>query len=212
VGLPRRPGTPVRRGLRRCSATPISRAREAGSAPRRRRPERQNGPVDVCMYSSRSYDRSSFTETAAARTGPQPRLRFLQDRRAVETAPFAAGCEAVCAFVNDDLGAAVLELLHEHAIRHVALRSAGYNHVDLPAAAALGMSVVTVPAYSPNAVAEHTIGLILAANRHIPRAHERVRNRNFSLEGLVGFDLAANTLGVVGPAKIAHTLPPLPFH
>src|SRR5215467_13726373 len=150
------------------------------------------------MYSSRSYDRESFTQTAAARTGPAHRFRFVQDRLAVETAPFAAGSEAVCAFVNDDLSAAVLEVLHEHAVRHIALRSAGYNHVDLQAAAALGMSVVTVPEYSPNAVAEHTIALILAVNRHIPRAHERVRNRNFSLEGLVGFDLKDKTVGVIG--------------
>ena len=164
------------------------------------------------MYSSRSYDRSSFAETAAARPGPQHRFRFVQDRLTVETASFAAGCEAVCAFVNDDLGAAVLELLHEQAIRHVALRSAGYNHVDLQAAAALGMSVVTVPAYSPNAVAEHTIALILAVNRHIPRAYERVRNRNFSLEGLVGFDLIGKTVGVVGAGKIGALVARLLWH
>jgi D-lactate dehydrogenase len=146
-------------------------------------------------------------EIAAARTGPQHRFRFVQDRLTMETAPFSAGCEAVCAFVNDDLGAAVLEVLHEHAIRHVALRSSGYNHVDLKAAAALGMSVVRVPAYSPNAVAEHTIALILAANRHIPRAYERVRNRNFSLEGLVGFNLAGKTVGVLAPARSGRSWP-----
>jgi D-lactate dehydrogenase len=136
----------------------------------------------------------------------------VQDRLTLETAPFAAGCDAVCAFVNDDLGAAVLELLHEHAVRHIALRSAGYNHVDLRAAAALGMTVVTVPAYSPNAVAEHTIALVLAVNRHIPRAYERVRNRNFSLEGLVGFDLKDKTVGVVGAGKIGALVARLLWH
>jgi D-lactate dehydrogenase len=164
------------------------------------------------MYSSRSYDRSSFEERAAARGGPEHRFRFVQDRLTVETAPFAAGCEAVCAFVNDDLGAAVLELLNEHAVRHIALRSAGYNHVDLRAAAELGMTVVTVPAYSPNAVAEHTIALILAVNRHIPRAYERVRNRNFSLEGLVGFDLKDKAVGVVGAGKIGALVARLLWH
>jgi D-lactate dehydrogenase len=172
-----------------------------------------NALVDVCMYSSRSYDRSSFTETAAARTGEQEhRFRFVQDRLTAETAPFAAGCQAVCAFVNDDLGAAVLEELDEHGVRHIALRSAGYNHVDLQAAARLGMSVVTVPAYSPNAVAEHTIALILAANRNIPRAYERVRNRNFSLEGLVGFDLKGKTVGVIGAGKIGALVARLLWH
>jgi D-lactate dehydrogenase len=164
------------------------------------------------MYSSRSYDRSSFAEVAAARSGPTHQLRHVQDRLTVETAPFAHGCQAVCAFVNDDLGAAVLETLHAHGVRHVALRSAGYNHVDLQAAAALGMSVVNVPAYSPNAVAEHTIALILAANRHIPRAFERVRNRNFSLEGLVGFDLKGKTVGVVGAGRIGALVARLLWH
>ena len=164
------------------------------------------------MYSSRSYDRSSFTEVATGRSGPAHHFRYVQDRLTVETAPFAAGCAAVCAFVNDDLGAPVLEALHAHGVRHVALRSAGYNHVDLAAAARLGMTVVNVPAYSPNAVAEHTIALILAANRHIPRAYERVRNRNFSLEGLVGFDLKGKTAGVIGAGKIGALVARLLWH
>jgi D-lactate dehydrogenase len=164
------------------------------------------------MYSIRSYDRSSFLEIAAARVGTQHQFRFAQDRLTVETAQFAAGCEAVCAFVNDDLGAVVLELLHEQGIRHVALRSAGYNHVDLQVAARLGISVVRVPEYSPNAVAEHTIALILAANRQIPRAYERVRNRNFSLEGLVGFDLKGKTVGVIGAGMIGAIVARLLWH
>jgi D-lactate dehydrogenase len=124
----------------------------------------------------------------------------------------AAGSEAVCAFVNDDLGAATLQALADIGVRHVALRSAGFNHVDLATAAQLGIDVVRVPAYSPNAVAEHTIALILAINRHIPRANNRVRDGNFSLDGLVGFDLKDKTVGVVGTGKIGALVARLLWH
>ena len=130
--------------------------------------------MDVCMFSTRSYDRASFL--AVSEPGPH-RFRFVESRLTSETARLADGCEAVCAFVNDDLGEDTLRELAAIGVRHLALRSAGFNHVDLTAAESLGLSVVRVPAYSPNAVAEHTIALILAVNRHIPRAHDRVRDR-----------------------------------
>jgi D-lactate dehydrogenase len=168
--------------------------------------------MDVCMFSSRAYDRSSFTAVAAARSGPEHRFRFVDDRLDLSTVPLAAGSAAVCAFVNDDLTAAVLEALRHQEVQHILLRSAGYNHVDVAAASALGLSVARVPAYSPNAVAEHTIALILAANRHIPRAYERVRNRNFSLDGLVGFDLHGKTAGVVGAGNIGALVVRLLWH
>ena len=118
----------------------------------------------------------------------------------------------MCAFVNDDIGATVLETLAERGVTLVALRCAGFNHVDLAAAERLGMTVVRVPAYSPNAVAEHTLALILALNRHIPRAYNRVRDGNFALDGLVGFDLAGKTAGVIGTGNIGAILARLLWH
>ncbi len=117
-------------------------------------------------------------------------------------AGLARGCDAVCAFVNDDLGAPVLEQLAELGVRIVALRSAGFNHVDLDAARRLDLTVVRVPAYSPTSVAEHTVALILALNRKIYRSYNRVREANFALEGLLGFDLASRTVGVIGTGRI----------
>lgn len=160
------------------------------------------------MFSTRTYDRASFGDAVAN----GHRFRFVEARLTPDSVPLAEGCDAVCAFVNDDVGAATLERLAEVGVRHVALRSAGYNHVDLNAAREQGLSVVRVPAYSPNAVAEHTVALILAANRHIPRAHYRVRDLNFSLEGLVGFDLKGKTVGVVGTGKIGALVARLMWH
>jgi len=161
------------------------------------------------MFSTRTYDRASFSPRDA---GSAHRFRFVEARLTTDTAALAEGSLAVCAFVNDDLGPAVLTQLADAGVRHVALRSAGYNHVDLDTAARLGLSIVRVPAYSPNAVAEHTIALILAVNRHIPRAHDRVRDRNFSLEGLVGFDLNGKTVGVIGTGKIGALVARLLWH
>jgi D-lactate dehydrogenase len=161
------------------------------------------------MFSTRAYDRASF---GAAAGGDRHEFRFTDARLLPDTVPLAEGCQAVCAFVNDDLGSSTLQRLAAIGVRHVALRSAGYNHVDLAAARELGLSVVRVPAYSPNAVAEHTIALILAANRHIARAHYRVRDRNFSLDGLVGFDLKGKTVGVVGTGKIGALVARLLWH
>jgi D-lactate dehydrogenase len=127
---------------------------------------------------------------------------FLEPRLTRETAPLARDHEVVCSFVNDRVDAATLELLHSGGSRLIALRSAGYNHVDLSAAHRLGLRVVRVPEYSPHAVAEHAVALLLALNRKIHRAYARVREWNFSLEGLVGFDLHGKTVGVVGTGRI----------
>ena len=118
------------------------------------------------------------------------------------TAKLAHGSPAVCAFVNDDLGRAVLEDLAAHGTRLLALRSAGFNNVDVAAAGDLGLTVMSVPDYSPYAVAEFAIALALALNRHLSRAYTRVREGNFSLQGLLGFDLHGKTAGVVGTGKI----------
>jgi D-lactate dehydrogenase len=164
--------------------------------------------VRICLFSARSYDRESFA--AAADAGVE--YVFVEDRLAPGTAAFARGCAAACIFVNDDAGAASLEALAGLGVKAIALRCAGFNNVDLTAAARLGLPVVRVPAYSPNAVAEHTIALILALNRRIHRAYNRVRDRDFSLDGLVGFDLQGKTAGVLGTGRIGGLVARLLWH
>jgi D-lactate dehydrogenase len=153
----------------------------------------------VAVFSTKPYD-ERFLRKANEKTGHE--LVFLEPRLTPATVPLAAGSPAVCAFVNDDLGAETLAGLAASGVRLVALRSAGFNHVDLATAARLGMTVARVPGYSPYAVAEHCAGLILALNRGIHRAHNRVREHNFALTGLLGFDLHGRTVGVVGTGKI----------
>jgi len=154
--------------------------------------------MKVAVFSTRPYDETFLSQANADRHD----LVFFEARLSPATVGLAQGCQAVCAFVNDDLSRPVLELLQQAGVRLIALRSAGYNHVDLQAAQALGLTVVRVPAYSPHAVAEHTLALILALNRKIHRAYNRVREGNFALEGLMGFDLHGKTVGVVGTGKI----------
>ena len=157
--------------------------------------------MNIAVFSAKPYDRRFFDAAHA----PHPQgLVYFEPRLTVATASLARGFPAVCAFVNDELGAAVLTALHAGGTRLIALRSAGYNHVDLAAARRLGLAVVHVPQYSPHAVAEHTVALLLALNRHIPRAYNRVREGNFSIEGLLGFDLHGKTVGLVGLGKIGH--------
>ncbi len=155
--------------------------------------------MQVAVFSSKPYDQQ-FVETA---NGPYGfALTFFEPRLTIETVGLAQGFETVCVFVNDRLDAAVLERLHAGGTRIIALRCAGFNNVDLPTVERLGMKVVRVPAYSPHAVAEHTVGLILTLNRKIHRAYSRVREGNFSLQGLLGFDLYGRTVGVVGTGQI----------
>ena len=153
----------------------------------------------VAVFSTRPYDRL-FLERANA--GGRHQLEFHESRLDDSSAGAANGALAVCAFVNDHLDARVLRRLHAGGVRLLALRSAGFNHVDLEAAAALGILVGRVPEYSPYAVAEHTVALLLSLNRHLHRAYARVREGNFALEGLLGFHLHGRTIGVVGTGKI----------
>ncbi len=155
--------------------------------------------MKVAVFSTKPYDRRSL-ETANDGQGHE--LSFLEPRLAEPTASLAAGCDAVCAFINDDMSAPVLKTLAAGGTRLIALRSAGFNHVDLKVAAELGIKVVRVPAYSPHAVAEHALALIMTLNRKTHRAYNRVREGNFSLEGLLGFDIAGKTAGIVGTGKI----------
>jgi len=151
----------------------------------------------IAIFSSRRYERSFF-EKANARHD----LVWLEPRLSPETASLAAGFDCVCCFVNDEASAGVLETLAAGGTKLLALRSAGYNNVDLAAAARLGIHVVRVPAYSPHAVAEHAMALILTLNRKTHKAYNRVREGNFSLDGLLGFDLHGRTAGLIGMGRI----------
>lgn len=165
--------------------------------------------IRMAMFSTKPYDRRGFD---AAVDGERIEIDYLDTRLDERTAPLADGAVAICAFVNDDLSAPVLQQLASGGTRIVALRCAGFNNVDLDAATAAGITVVRVPAYSPNAVAEHTIALMLSLNRHIHRAHSRVRDGNFSLDGLVGFDMAGKTAAVIGTGKIGMIVARLLWH
>jgi D-lactate dehydrogenase len=161
------------------------------------------------MFSSKSFDQASFDE---ANIGHHHVIDVLEDRLHARTVPLAAGADAVCIFVNDIADDEVLTALAALGVRYVALRCAGFNNVDLDAAARLGLIVARVPAYSPNAIAEHTIALILALNRRVYKAYNRVREGNFSLDGLVGFDLAGKTAGIVGTGRIGEIVARLLWH
>jgi len=153
----------------------------------------------VAVFDTHHFDRTAL-EKENAHTGHE--LRFFEARLEQKTAKLAAGSDAVCVFVNDVLNRPTLTALHELGVRLIALRCAGYNQVDLIAARDLGLTVVRVPDYSPYAVAEHAVALLLALNRKLHRSYNRVRESNFSLEGLVGFDLHGKTVGIAGTGKI----------
>lgn len=160
----------------------------------------------VAVFNVKSYDRQ-YMGAANARLAERDRhdLVWLEPHLTEQTAPLAAGSRAVCAFVNDQLGVSVLERLKANGVELVALRCAGFNNVDLGAAKALGLTVARVPAYSPHAVAEHAVALILGLSRKTHRAYNRIREGNFSLHGLCGFDLFGKTVGIVGTGKIGLT-------
>ncbi|MGB3781041.1 MAG: 2-hydroxyacid dehydrogenase [Tunicatimonas sp.] len=154
--------------------------------------------MNVAIFSAHEFERESLT---AAQAG-QHDLTFIPTYLTAETAPLAASCPCVSLFVNDDASAPVLEQLSALGVKYLALRSAGYNHVDLSKARELGLKVANVPEYSPYAVAEHTVALMLALNRKLIRAHNRVQDLNFSLDGLTGFDMNGKTVGIIGLGKI----------
>jgi D-lactate dehydrogenase len=155
--------------------------------------------MKVAVFSTKSYDEYFLTEAAK---GSAHEYSFFEDRLMAKTSGIAAGFEVVCAFVNDDLSAPTLEKLAASGTRLILLRCAGFNQVDLHAAARLGIQVRRVPAYSPYAVAEFTVGMILTLNRKYHRAFNRVREGNFGIDGLLGFDLHGSTVGIVGTGKI----------
>lgn len=156
-------------------------------------------PARIAVFSSKSYDKQ-FLDAENANFGFE--IDYHEARLSPKTAILASGCDAVCLFVNDRADAEVLDGLAKLGVRFIALRCAGFNNVDLEAAERLGIAVARVPAYSPYAVAEHTLALILSLNRKTHRAHSRVRDGNFALDGLLGFDLHGKTVGVIGTGRI----------
>ena len=157
--------------------------------------------MKIVFYGARDYDHLYF-DLLAADSAYGCTIRFLAANLDADTAPLARGGDAVCAFVNSDCSAPVLEALSRAGIRVLLMRCAGYNNVDLPAAARLGITVLRVPGYSPDAVAEHAMALAQAANRRICKAYIKVRNNNFALDGLLGHNLYGACAGIVGTGRI----------
>lgn len=155
--------------------------------------------MKIAIFSTKSYTERFFSE---ANSGFNHELIFHSQRLNHHSASQAQGCQAVCAFVNDTLDSRTITALAKIGIRMIALRCAGFNNVDLKAAKDNNITVVRVPAYSPYAVAEHTLALILALNRKTHKAHSRIRQGNFSLEGLMGFDLHDHPVGIIGTGQI----------
>lgn len=159
--------------------------------------------MKVAVFSTKSYDRDFLT---VANYDHEHTLVFFEPRLSYETALLARNFPAVCLFVNDMADAILLDRLASHGTRLLALRCAGFNNVDLAAAARLGIRVVRVPAYSPYAVAEHAVGLMLTLNRKLHKAYNRVREGNFALDGLLGFDFYGRTVGIIGTGRIGQVV------
>lgn len=153
--------------------------------------------MKVTFFSTKPYDKKSFNSVAHTHE-----FLFIKDHLCEKTAHLAAESQAVCVFVNDELPRACLEKLHHHGVRFIALRCAGFNNVDLDAARELGIKIARVPAYSPHAVAEHAVAMLLTLNRKTHRAYNRVREGNFEIDGLLGVDLFGKTVGIFGAGKI----------
>jgi D-lactate dehydrogenase len=156
--------------------------------------------MKVVSFSCKPYDKQALIKVF----DPQWDIHYLDVPLDLDSVEYAHGALAITVFVNDRLDAPVLEKLAQYGVKFIALRCAGFNHVDLDCAQRLGIQVARVPAYSPYAVAEHTVGLMLALNRKLCRAYNRVREGNFSLNGLLGFDMHGKTVGIVGAGKIGH--------
>jgi len=155
--------------------------------------------MKISFFSAKRYDREHFD---AQNTSSAFTIEYFDTTLSAKTARLAHGADAVCAFVNDDLSASTLQQLHNHGIKLVLLRCAGFNNLDLACAEQLGITVSRVPAYSPEAVAEHAIALMMTLNRRIHKAYQRTRDANFSLEGLTGMNIFGKTAGVIGTGRI----------
>lgn len=154
----------------------------------------------ITFFAAKSYDRESFDKMKDRY--PELELEYWETELSPKTAAYVTDSEAICAFVSSDVGAKVLEVLHERGVKLVLMRCAGFNNVDLDAATKYGIKVMRVPGYSPEAVAEHAMALAMAVNRHIHKAYVKVRENNFSLQGLVGVDFHGKTAGIIGTGRI----------
>src|SRR6056297_1704300 len=155
--------------------------------------------MNIAFFSTKSYDRTHFESEIAE---SEHSITFFEDALNMQTAKLVSGYDAVCIFVNNPMKEELIAKIAELGIGVIALRSAGFNHVDLEACKKHGVTVYRVPAYSPEAVAEHTVALILTLNRKTHKAYNRVRENNYSLEGLTGFNLHQKTVGVIGTGTI----------
>lgn len=155
--------------------------------------------MKITFFSAKKYDIDFFN---AAKKATDLDFKFIDSRLTEQTGDLARGATAVCCFVNDQLNASVLHKLKDLGVKFVLLRCAGFNNVDLATAKALDIKVARVPEYSPYAVAEHAVAMLLTLNRKIHRAHARIRELNFALDGLVGFDLHGKKVGIIGVGKI----------
>ncbi|MGJ8655859.1 MAG: 2-hydroxyacid dehydrogenase [Akkermansiaceae bacterium] len=153
--------------------------------------------MNITFFSAKPYDKKSFNAIPH-----NHHIQYYKDHLSQESAHLAAGSQAVCVFVNDELPRPCLEKLHHLGIKFIVLRCAGFNNIDLQAAAELGILVARVPAYSPHAVAEHAVAMLLTLNRKTHRAYNRVREGNFEIDGLLGIDLYHKTVGIFGAGKI----------
>ena len=158
--------------------------------------------MKLAVFSAKSYDRTYLDEVRGQRFADLCHVDYHAFALSEETVPLAKGCDAVCVFVNDTLDEAVLRALHADGVRAILLRCAGFNHVDLATAEALGLFVANVPSYSPEAVAEFAVALVQTLNRKTHRAYNRVREGNFNIEGLLGTTLHGQTVGIVGVGRI----------
>ena len=154
----------------------------------------------IVFFASKPYDKESFSKLKDAY--PQLDLEFWETELSPKTAAYVTDTEAVCAFVSSDVGENVLQTLQDRGVRLVLMRCAGFNNVDLDAATRLGIKVMRVPGYSPEAVAEHAMALAMAVNRHLHKAYVKVRENNFSLQGLLGVNFYGKTAGIIGTGKI----------
>lgn len=154
----------------------------------------------ITFFAAKSYDRESFDKMKDRY--PELELEYWEAELSPKTASYVTDSEAVCAFVSSDVGEKVLKVLHERGVKLVLMRCAGYNNVDLDAATKYGIKVMRVPGYSPEAVAEHAMALAMAVNRHIHKAYVKVRENNFSLQGLVGVNFHGKTAGIIGTGRI----------
>lgn len=156
--------------------------------------------MKITFFAAKSYDRESFN--GIKKNYPGLELEYWETELSPKTASYVTDSEAICAFVSSDVGAESLQVLHDRGVKLVLMRCAGFNNVDLDAATRLGIKVMRVPAYSPEAVAEHAMALAMAVNRHLNKAYIRVRENNYSLQGLNGVNFYGKTAGIVGTGKI----------